>query len=444
MSTIRPRNRFLALIPLLVVMAIAQAWAQSTPQGSAQAAAPSTSRLRVSEKDSQIVLTWFDSPGSTARYAIYRSSAQLNPATISGAARLGDVAPGVQTYSDTPPDSKPYYYGVFALGPDGKPFLVFTPAATVTIIPIAVTAVQPQSAPLAQPAASASMAAAPAAGSPSGAGPQPSIAGISAKPQGEGILVTYSTPPNSRLVLYRGTTKILDAADLLDAVLVAAFPDKDGSFLDYPVPGVDYYYAILGEEDLKAGRIALSEGVNSLSVPVQLPATTAAGISATPPAPRTPPLPYFLIENGVSGGVALPADEGVPPAVPVSTETEKAIASILAMAPPIQLAVPTTRILKEELSQPSGGEDYALSLIVSQKIVSKDWSGAVDQLRKYLSLNRGAQAAGRARFYLGEALSFSGSPREAFFEFLLAQDLYPAETRPWIDYELSLLQGQGS
>jgi len=348
-------------------------------------------------------------------------------------------------YSDTPPDSRPYYYSVFALGSDGKPFLVFTPTATVTIVPIAVTPGQPQSAPIAQPSASAAGAVAvPAAGAPSGAGPQPSITDIAAKPQGEGILVTYSTPPNSRLVLYRGTTKILDASDLLDAVLVAAFPDKDGSFLDYPVPGVDYYYAILGEEDLKAGRIALSEGVNSLSIPVQLPAATAAGISATPPAPRTPPLPYFLIENGISGGVALPADEGVPPAVPVSTETEKAIASILAMAPPIRLAVPATKILKEELSQPSGGEDYALSLIVSEKIVPKDWSGAADQLRKYLSLNRGAQAAARARFYLGEALSYSGSPREAFFEFLLARDLYPVETRPWIEYVLASLQGQGS
>ena len=52
----------------------------------------------------------------------------------------------------------------------------------------------------------------------------------------------------------------------------------------------------------------------------------------------------------------------------------------------------------------------------------------MDQLRNYLSLNRSPKAAARAHFYLGEALAFMGSARDAFFEFLSARDSYP--TRP--------------
>jgi len=102
--------------------------------------------------------------------------------------------------------------------------------------------------------------------------------------------------------------------------------------------------------------------------------------------------------------------------------------------------MPATSLLPEELSIPSGGEDYALSQIVSDRIAAKDWVSAADQLRKYLSLNRGPKASARARFYLGEALAFAGSGREAFFEFLSAGEFYPSETKPWIEYVLSTLR----
>jgi hypothetical protein len=268
------------------------------------------------------------------------------------------------------------------------------------------------------------------------------ISSISAKAKGDAIVLSYGVSPKSRLVLYRGTTPIVGVADLLDATLVTAFTDMDGSFVDYPVPGVEYYYAILGEEDLKAGRIIITAGVNSLANPVQVSAAAvSSGFAETPPASRTPPLPYFLLEDGASGdGAELPQEGGPPPARSLSSETEKAIATLLAKFPQVPLAMPATSVLPEELSAPSGGEDYALSLIVTDRIAAKDWTGATDQLRKYLSLNRGPRASARARFYLGEALTFTGSSRDAFFEFLSAREFYPVETKPWIEYVLSILR----
>jgi hypothetical protein len=438
-------------LALLAALVLSTAVAQSqgpaaNPLGSAKnsaietASAPFPASLRSSVKENLVILSWADAPGFKGRYVVYRSEVAFDESSFPTAMRLGDIASGSQTYTDTPPDSKPYFYAVFSLAKDGTPNQVFVADGNATSIgvsigqaaaaapsPFAVVAVNPDSTIKAQ-------AALPPLS-------QAFVSAIAAKAKGDAIVITYKTSPKSQLVLYRGTAPIVGVADLLDATLVTAFTDKDGSFADYPVPGVEYYYAILGEEDLKAGRINIAAGVNSLTRPVQVPvAAVSSGFAETPPASRTPPLPYFLLEDGGSSDSTVLSQDGGPPTVrPVSSETEKAIATLLAKFPQVKLAIPATSILPEELSSPSGGEDYALSLIVTDKMAVKDWTAAADQLRKYLSLNRGPRASARARFYLGEALAFSGFSRDAFFELLSAREFYPIETKPWIEYILSIL-----
>lgn len=435
---IRKHSATPALLAALLFSA-ALAFAQGAPDRSPGASAPPLpSRLRVAVKENLIILTWSDAKDFKGSYAVYRSDSVPSLDGFPAMTRLGEVASGAQTYTDAPPDSKPYFYAVLGLGPEGVPFQVFVPATNVTSIGIAAGKTAPRN-----PAAAAQAAPKPVASSPATASapPQAFVSALAAKTKGDAIVLTYKASPKSRLVLYRGSTPIISAADLLDASLVAAFVDKDGSFADFPVPGVDYFYALLGEEDLKAGRISIAPGVNSLSLSVQVRASAvASGFAETPPSSRTPPLPYFLMEDRAFGsGVAPAPDEGPPLARPVSPDTEKAIAALLASSSLGKPKMPEARILPEEQGAPSGGEDYALSLIVSDRIASKDWTGAADQLRKYLSLNRGPKASARARFYLGEALAHTGSGRDAFFEFLSARELYPIETKPWIEYVLSTL-----
>jgi hypothetical protein len=346
---------------------------------------------------------------------------------------LGEIPSIAQTYSYSPPDSRTYYFGVFALSKEGSPYRVFLPAQNITASGISVGESAP---PAPKPVANSANSAEGASQAPS----QPFVSDIAAKVKGDAIVITYKASPKSRLVLYRGVAPIGGAPDLLDATLVAAFTDKDGSFADYPVPGVDYFYALLGEEDLKAGKILIAPGVNSLTSSVEVPAGAVSSGLAAPPPSRTPPLPYFLLEEGNFGDDSMVEYDGLVPARPVSPETEKAISSLLALTPAIKVLMPPPRDLTEETAAPSGGEDYALSLIVSDRIAAKDWPAAVGQLRDYLSLNRSPRAAARAHYYLGEALASMGSAREAFFEFLSARDSYPTETEPWIEYVLSTLR----
>jgi len=441
MGNTRRAAACLAALLLAAAPLLAQA-ASPVSQPTAAAFSPFPTLLRAAMRDGKVELTWRDSADVQGGYAVFRHSAVPSQANLAAATKLGVVERGRQSFIDTPPDESPYYYFVFALADDGSPYEAFVPGSNATAAPVSLKPAAPAiasaaAAETAKPAPTAAPAAKVAAP------PAPSflIESLAAQPRSDSIQLRYTAARGLRLVAYRGTTPLLRASDLLDASLVATFADKDGSFVDYPVPGIDYWYALLAEEDLKAGRIDLVAGKNATATAVRIAVTEQTGALASfPPNSRTPPLPSFLLDEAT--GTALPSSPvEAPPKRELAPETEKAlVASILPLAPPIKRPLPPLYILPTELEAPSGGEDYALSLIVTDKLVKRDWTAAVDQLRKYLSLNRSVGASARARFYLGQALAYSGSYRDAFFEFLSARALYPTESGPWIEYVLAALR----
>jgi hypothetical protein len=388
----------------------------------------SPSKFRAAIRGETILLSWQD--GSAPRYAVYRSSEAIDAASFGRTTKLGEVASGVEAFVDRPPAGQPFYYLVLALDEKGLASPLFVPKQNLTLEPVSVAAggqkpllVQARESPVQR---------------------------LSASVRADSILLSYRPrKAGMRLVLYRGSSAFSDASSLLDAVLVTSFEDRGGSFVDYPVPGIDYWYALLDESELMGGSVVLKAGENATTDSIRLPQGKTS-IAQAPFVSRIPPLPslYFddrvLADSGpIEAGPRLPRKQELDP------ETMKAMSVLLEGSREERVEQPTTRVLREEIEQASrssalpgaasGGEGYALALIVRDRLGKSEWAAAATELRSYLALSRSQAASTRAHFYLGEALARDGAYREALFEFLETREAYPTETKPWIDYLLAVL-----
>jgi len=380
-------------------------------------------RLRVATKGTAIVLSWeapADAPGG---WGIYRSAEALGASNLSAAQLVKVAAPSDRSASLEAPDGKGYFYALLALDKAGNPSAAFLPGKTVTAV-----AIKPETAPTATPTAQPSVALS--------SHPSETVSNLSVTAGSDSIKLGFSIAAEAgTMLVYRSPSPFTDSRSLLEATLIASVSSTTREFIDFPVPGVDYYYALLPELALKSGSVEFVTGRNVSPAKTRIAAKSLYGaLPETGDQSRITPLPSFV--------EGWPADAiGTRRPRSLSVETEKALATILAPYPVPKPKAPSPALLPEDRGQARGGEDYALSLILQGPFKKGDWAETMKQLRDYLSLNRSPSVASRAHFYLGIALAQSSQPRDAFFEFLQARSLHQTETRPWIQYLVALMRG---
>jgi hypothetical protein len=263
------------------------------------------------------------------------------------------------------------------------------------------------------------------------------IYGLETTVLGEGVTISFiANFPGRNLVLYRSVQPITRTIDLLSAVIVQS--GLSSPFTDYPVPGIQYYYAVIFEDELIRGSVGIYPGYNATLKPVEV--RTGGGRVGLPGAKmeiRSMPLPLMSLDYAVPGLEGL-ADAPAKP-VPPNPAIRRALESLGAPGPrPVPQKRP--RAFSQDLdAEPAAGEEQALKTIVQGYFLKEDWENSCIELRRYLSLHHTAGIAARARFYLGQALYFSLSYREALREFLLVKDLFPQEANEWINASLAAL-----
>lgn len=395
--------------------------------------APYPSRIRVGVRGREIVISWEDSQDISAGYAIYRHAQFPDTGNFSQAQLLGYSDSGSRGFTYAPADDKPYYYFVLGRVPKGEEqdglaeYRLFIPLRNIPMEPIALPALE-------SPAALAAGV--------SQAGKKPSLSGILSRAEGDAIVVSIDASGDvGRLVIYRGTGPFKSPASLLDAAIAAIVGQNSGPYRDYPVPGIDYYYAIVPEKDLTAGRVKLEAGVNVTVSPVSIQAGVfRVGLPSSAATSRSMPLPYLVLTRGFQDARPVGLDDATPMARTLAPQTEKAIASIMAsFASRTALVKPRITIFPEDLQSGGGGEDYTLRSIVAGYFAKGAYAEASRQFTLYLSLPRSEVNAKKARFYRGQAQAINGQFREAFFDLLQAQEAYYIETSAWIDYILEAL-----
>lgn len=381
--------------------------------------APFPSRLQPTAEDSGVRLTWRDAPEEVAAYRIYRDTEPITRDSLAEADLLATVAPGTESYLDRPEPGS-YHYAVVAENEAGTLFRVLIPFRNRTSRPITIAAPE-------EPAEPARI-----------------LRSLSAGGDADGVTLSFQTRSEAaRLVLYRSTRRIDSADALAEAVRVAEFPASEGSYADFPVPGVGYYYALFPEEMVTDGKMRFEAGVTITGTPVQIPLTgsrvTLPPFEASPRARA--PLPLLRISREISGDNApLPPSLLTPRgAVALSAETENAISRLLDTEAGAATAGPEPRILPAERSPAEKGPADALASIVKGPFSAGRWGEAGSLLDNLLASVLPEEVRTRAHFYRAQTYYFSGLPRQAFVEFLLAREAHYADTTPWIDHILVTL-----
>lgn len=375
---------------------------------------PVVSQIKAESRNNFIRLTWIDSPDARGRVYIFRSTRPFGdsiPANI----RPVTVRYGEQYFIDDTDDMENLYYFIAASDSTGRRFDVIIPNTNTIGINIAKGEVTTPPVVVQE---------------------KEVIQGISnlrARQEEGRVIITFDvTGKQKNTILYRSMQPIRQPRDLLNAAIVKS--GVSSPFTDFPVPGISWYYALAFEDEVTSGSMILKPGVNTIASAV----TISAGQTAEK-AIRPIPLPIMTLSNTASiSGPFLNDSNADSGRVPLSEKTEKML-SDSGLPEKAVHEKRSPRVFTEDLQMPSSGSDSALFQIINEYFVAGNWEGARTALLNYLSLSRSKDVEARARFYLGQALYFTGNYRGALFEFLSISSAHPAEANSWIDTVLSAM-----
>jgi len=348
-----------------------------------------------------VTLTWLPAPMVEGNYIILRGTEPITSENRSTALELASIPITEKSWNGTLPDERDYFFAVATQEPNGFEYSFFLPFSNALILPVRADTVPATSEPL-------------------------RFTSFNAKTREDAVILTWTVSGGGRnLILYRSTTPFRGLDSLLTALVVSTFTDDGTPYVDYPVPGVPYYYAIIDDDTLRTGTARFQHGINTISVPVEVSASYAVQYKGFMPAIRPIPLPLLNPNHEFHHGNVL-----------FSSDTE-AIIRALSLERPIQ--IPKVRepyIFLSDVNSDTRGEEFVLRQVLAETFRQKKWEETITALERFLTIRRSPRTKARTHFYLGQAYNFTGRYHEALKEFLLSQDEYYAQSREWIQYIL--------
>lgn len=413
-------KRYVSILMLLTSLALVGLPAQDAEGSRGGVFAPFVSRLDVMPQGEEVALTWRDSPDLRGGYQILRSTEPISSGNYADARVAGRVPPGEESFLDRPGVAGQYYYAVAGEMVTGAIYPIFIPFRNATAQPVTV-----EPAPPPQERAA-------------------SINDISAVAEENSVNLTFSASKEGRnLVVYR-STKAIDSLEVVtEATRLATLPSSEEGFVDYPVPGVDYFYGVFDSELVALGLLEFAPQSNVTAEPVGLPLAVARQ-----PAPealertmRRRPLPLLSLNREIETGRLIGSQRQPPLPEPqeLSSETVAALGTLRGKGEGPAQEEPRLVILPEERIRADKGPDFTLATIVNGTLRREDWAEGQELLENFRTLPLDEDITARVHFYLGQSHFFQGDYRTAFLEFLLARDHYFSATEPWLDTILERL-----
>lgn len=378
----------------------------------AQEPGPLVSALAASAVEHRIRLAWKDPVDSrTGSASVYRSLQAIDSVPPRGAELLDRVPAGQESYEDIPPDDQRYFYAVLweQQGKRTNPGIYAGRNRTAEAVAVQVRATEAQMASL--------------------------ITGIRAElsADGESVTVSFrSGNPRRELLLFWSTSPIATEEDLSKAATPIPLEPRTLKHPVYTIPGADSWFAVLDAGLFKVGKANLVPGENATRTPLAVPLRAAEGQAVRR---RNLPLPELRINTAIGTGpeTGLPPALQAPPLVPVSSAAAKAIASILSSVADPAFPEMKPTVLPADRAPGASADLQSLPSIAAGPLMQGRMADASQRLLDFLKVHRDPDTVSRTRFYLGQAYYFQGRFREAFLEFLSAQDMLYAAVQHWMD-----------
>ena len=379
------------------------------------------SRVAAVPETSSVKITWQDpNDESDFRLLILRYTSEITKENVKEVKAIAVVEKGEQNYTDFPPDTSEYYYAVLIQDESGIAQDVLIAFRNKTTTAVKISEVQNNEAAKAE------------------------IKEIKAVAKSDAILLTYTASRLDReLIIYRSTSPIIENNDLVGAILIDSVSSDILSYTDRPIPGIPYYYAVFDAVSLKIGKPRLTHGQNILSVPVEIQLADISTQTGAYQNTRAQPLPFLQLNDSIQTGESLRSSLpfSTIETMPLSADTRVAVESLL-KSKEVSLSIdPEPTILPPDVINPDNADPYALSGILTATFLNEAYEDAEIVLRSYLGIKRSEELTSRAHFYIGQCYYFLGKYREAFIEFLFAEDIYYAESQVWIDILYEKLKG---
>jgi|GEM_PF-1639812 len=381
--------------------------------------APFVSGLSADAENNSVTLTWKRAPSEIKVYEIYRSTTAFSEESFESAVFVGSVSHEISVYTDYPPTTEKYYYAVLGKKDDSTLYKLFIPYRNITVAPVAVETTDSIEAVAA------------------------TISGISATATDDSVDVQFqSSKPNREVIIYRSSTTILDQQDLIDASAIATITSAKQEYIDYPLGGIPYYYAVLDAELAKAGAFDFISGKNTLTDPVELPVGSQVISRDTSVKNRITPLPYLFINSSVFGNKRSEYISTIN-----FSEAPKQLSSDIStiwsrldkkLSPSKSKDKPVPDILPSDRKTEASSNESQLSKVIHRSFPDDPgnrlaWQNAEKQLASFFNISRTKEVLTRAHYYMGQVYFFQGKYKEAFFEFIMAHDALYSEVQIWLE-----------
>ncbi|MBN1698285.1 MAG: hypothetical protein JW881_12295 [Spirochaetales bacterium] len=370
---------------------------------------PFVSRLTATVSDIAIVLMWKNPKDIDGTILVYRYTEKINDENIADADVIASLEIDRESYVDYPDNTDEYYYAVLIKDKTGEIHSLFIPFRNITIEGVFIKESKTEIERTGE------------------------ITELKAVVKDNTIVVTFkTTKKDGTYLLYRNTSPILISDNLIQSITPIALEGKT-TYTDYPIAGIDYFYAVLDAALVKIGKIELEPGKNTLAKPVTIPIGGKEEKSSST-AGRPIPLPYISILSDVEDGKKLvpSVSSYLPEEKKLSKETEKAVDNLSR-----GLTFPSTPKIKMQILEidtaATEGEATTLQHIVNGLFAKKKFDIAEEKLKDFLRVKHSDELQARASFYCGQIYYFTERYEEAFFAFLMTQDAYYYEVQPWLD-----------